>query len=101
MEFQRAGARSVEPSSHSQFNSIIVSRQRFCIDPFTCLKDLLTRLPRMTNQDDLAALTRLAGKRLSDAALPAEGRRLSISFRSVKVNPSERSSDAYDFSQSV
>lgn len=37
--------------------SIIVSCQRFGIDPFAYLKDVLTRLPQMTNQDDLAALT--------------------------------------------
>lgn len=37
--------------------SIIVSCQRFGIDPFAYLKDVLTRLPQMTNQDDLTALT--------------------------------------------
>ena len=34
--------------------SIIASCQRFGIDPFAHLKDVLTRLPQMTNQDDLA-----------------------------------------------
>lgn len=37
--------------------SIIVSCQRFGIDPFAYLKDVLKRLPQMTNQHDLAALT--------------------------------------------
>lgn len=37
--------------------SLVVSCQRRGIDPFAYLKDVLTRLPKMTNQDDLAALT--------------------------------------------
>jgi transposase len=37
--------------------SIIVSCQRFGLDPLAYLRDVLTRLPAMTNQDDLAALT--------------------------------------------
>jgi len=37
--------------------SVVVSCQRHGKDPFAYLKDVLTRLPRMTNQDDLAALT--------------------------------------------
>jgi len=37
--------------------SIVVSCQRHGKDPFAYLRDVLTRLPRMTNQDDLAALT--------------------------------------------
>lgn len=36
--------------------SIVVSCQRHGIDPFAYMKDLLERLPRMTNQDDLTAL---------------------------------------------
>jgi transposase len=37
--------------------SLVVSCQRHGNDPFAYLKDVLTRLPAMTNQDDLAALT--------------------------------------------
>lgn len=37
--------------------SILVSCQRCGIDPLAYLRDVLTRLPAMTNQDDLAALT--------------------------------------------
>jgi transposase len=37
--------------------SIVVSCQRYSIDPLVYLKDVLTRLPAMTNQDDIAALT--------------------------------------------
>jgi len=37
--------------------SIVVSCQRQGIDPLTYVKDVLTRLPAMTNQDDLAQLT--------------------------------------------
>jgi transposase len=37
--------------------SLVVSCQRHGKDPFAYLRDVLTRLPRMTNQDDLAALT--------------------------------------------
>jgi transposase len=37
--------------------SIVVSCQRHGKDPLAYLRDVLTRLPRMTNQDDLAALT--------------------------------------------
>lgn len=37
--------------------SIVVSCQRHGKDPYAYLKDVLTRLPRMSNQDDLAALT--------------------------------------------
>ena len=37
--------------------SIAVSCQRHGIDPLVYLKDVLTRLPAMTNQDDIAALT--------------------------------------------
>jgi transposase len=36
--------------------SIVVSCQRHGTDPFAYLKDVLSRLPRMTNQDDLAPL---------------------------------------------
>lgn len=36
--------------------SLIVSCQRHGKDPFAYLKDLLTRMPRMTNQDDLRPL---------------------------------------------
>lgn len=36
--------------------SIVVSCQRFGIDPLVYLREVLTRLPAMTNQDDLAAL---------------------------------------------
>lgn len=37
--------------------SIVVSCQRHGKDPHAYLKDVLTRLPAMTNQDDLSALT--------------------------------------------
>ena len=37
--------------------SIVVSCQRHGIDPLAYLRDVLQRLPTMTNQDDLAALT--------------------------------------------
>jgi len=37
--------------------SIVGSCQRHGLDPFAYLKDVLTRLPAMTNQDDIAALT--------------------------------------------
>lgn len=37
--------------------SLIVSCQRHGKDPLAYLRDLLTRLPRLTNQDDLAPLT--------------------------------------------
>jgi hypothetical protein len=37
--------------------SIVVSCQRHGKDPFVYLRDMLTRLPAMTNQDDLGALT--------------------------------------------
>jgi len=37
--------------------SIVVSCQRFGLDPFVYLRDVLSRLPAMTNQDDLAVLT--------------------------------------------
>jgi transposase len=37
--------------------SLIVSCERRGKDPLAYLKDILTRLPRMTNQDDLSALT--------------------------------------------
>lgn len=37
--------------------SIVVSCQRRGIDPLTYLRDVLTRLPRMTTRDNLAALT--------------------------------------------
>lgn len=37
--------------------SLIVSCERHGKDPLAYLKDILTRLPRMTNQDNLAALT--------------------------------------------
>ena len=37
--------------------SIVVSCQRHDIDPLVYLRDVLTRLPTMTNQDDIAALT--------------------------------------------
>ncbi len=37
--------------------SVVVSCQRRGIDPYHYLRDVLTRLPRMTNQDDLDALT--------------------------------------------
>jgi transposase len=37
--------------------SLIVSCERRGKDPMAYLKDILTRLPRMTNQDDLGALT--------------------------------------------
>mgnify|MGYP003488228546 FL=1 len=37
--------------------SLVISCQRHGKDPFAYLKDVLTRLPCMTNQDDLAALT--------------------------------------------
>jgi hypothetical protein len=36
--------------------SVVVSCQRFGLDPLAYLRDVLTRLPAMTNQDDLAAL---------------------------------------------
>jgi transposase len=36
--------------------SIVVSCQRHGVDPFAYMKDLLERLPRMTNQDDLITL---------------------------------------------
>jgi transposase len=36
--------------------SIVVSCQRHGVDPFAYMKDLLERLPRMTNQDDLSNL---------------------------------------------
>lgn len=36
--------------------SIVVSCQRYGIDPLAYMKDLLERLPLMTNQDDLSAL---------------------------------------------
>ncbi|HVU17414.1 MAG TPA: transposase domain-containing protein [Candidatus Didemnitutus sp.] len=37
--------------------SIVVSCQRQRKDPYAYLRDVLTRLPAMTNQDDLVALT--------------------------------------------
>lgn len=37
--------------------SIVVSCQRHGKDPYAYLRDVLTRLPRMTNQDDLSPLT--------------------------------------------
>jgi len=37
--------------------SLVVSCQRRAIDPFVYMKDVLGRLPAMTNFDDLAALT--------------------------------------------
>jgi transposase len=37
--------------------SLVVSCQRHGKDPLTYLRDVFTRLPAMTNQDDLAALT--------------------------------------------
>jgi len=37
--------------------SIVVSCQRHGKDPLAYLKDVLTRLPALTNQDDLGALT--------------------------------------------
>jgi hypothetical protein len=37
--------------------SIVVSCQRLGKDPLAYLRDVLNRLPTMTNQDDLAALT--------------------------------------------
>jgi transposase len=37
--------------------SLIVSCERHGKDPLAYLKDILTKLPRMTNQDDLGALT--------------------------------------------
>ena len=37
--------------------SIVVSCQRHGKDPYAYLRDVLTRLPQMTNQDDLSALT--------------------------------------------
>jgi hypothetical protein len=37
--------------------SLLISCQRLRIDPHAYLKDVLTRLPAMTNRDDLAALT--------------------------------------------
>jgi len=37
--------------------SIIVSCQRHRVEPLAYLRDVLTRLPAMTNQDDLDALT--------------------------------------------
>ena len=37
--------------------SLIVSCQRQGKDPLAYLRDLLTRLPRLSNQDDLAPLT--------------------------------------------
>ncbi|MGF1450451.1 MAG: transposase domain-containing protein [Opitutales bacterium] len=36
---------------------MVVSCQRHKIDPFQYLRDTLARLPNMTNQDDLAALS--------------------------------------------
>ena len=36
--------------------SIVVSCQRHNIDPLQYLRDVLTRLPRMSNQDDLGSL---------------------------------------------
>ncbi len=37
--------------------SLVVSCQRHGKDPFAYLRDVLTRLPAMTNRDDLGALT--------------------------------------------
>ncbi len=37
--------------------SIIVSCQRRGIDPLAYMRDVLSRLPSMTNRDDLGALT--------------------------------------------
>jgi transposase len=37
--------------------SLIVSCQRHGKDPMAYMKDIITRLPRMTNRDDLRALT--------------------------------------------
>nr|WP_309386262.1 transposase [Cerasicoccus frondis] len=36
--------------------SIVVSCQRHGVNPFDYLRDVLTRLPKMTNQDDISAL---------------------------------------------
>lgn len=45
--------------------SLIVSCQRRGIDPLAYLRDILTRLPAMTNRDDLAALLPANWKPLS------------------------------------
>ena len=47
--------------------SIVVSCQRHGIDPFAYLKDVLTRLPRMTNQDKLDDLLPSSWKPLSQS----------------------------------
>lgn len=47
--------------------SIVVSCQRRGIDPFAYIKDLLARLPAMTNQDDLTPLTPACWKPASQA----------------------------------
>ena len=48
--------------------SIVVSCQRHGIDPFAYLKDVLTRLPRMTNQDKLDDLLPSSWKPLSQSS---------------------------------
>jgi hypothetical protein len=40
-----------------RLRSIVVSCQRHGVEPMAYLRDVLTRLPQMTNQDDIAALT--------------------------------------------
>ena len=45
--------------------SIVGSCHRHGLDPFAYLKDVLSRLPAMTNQDDLAALTPARWKPMS------------------------------------
>jgi hypothetical protein len=47
--------------------SIVVSCQRHGIDPFVYIKDVLTRLPRMTNQDKLDDLLPSSWKPLSQS----------------------------------
>ncbi len=44
-------------SARISFYSLLVTCQRHGKDPMAYMKDILMGLPRMTNQDDLRALT--------------------------------------------
>ena len=57
---RRTGSSSAIPDAGQRsaiIYSLVVSCQRHGKDPFAYLRDVLRRLPTMTNQDDLAPLT--------------------------------------------
>ncbi len=61
--------------------ALVVSCQRHGKDPLVYPRDVLNRLPRMTNRDDLGALTRPAGNRqawLRWSQWPVAGKRCSV-----------------------